>query len=66
MSNLDNEILEEINMKTHRYKYLKIFSVKTGQLEELKQLDISWIERVCKSEGYDPREYLDYYLERAI
>lgn len=61
---LDNEILGELNRRTHRYKYFQIFSLPSEDLEIIKQTDISWIERVCESEGYDSKKYLYYYLGR--
>ena len=58
------EIYGELNKRTHRYIYFKIFKVSKENLNKIKQSDLSWIERVCTEERYEPREYLDYYLER--
>jgi len=61
----DNEIIGELNRRTHRYKLLDIFNVNPKHLQELKEQDINWIERVCESEGYVTKPYLDYYNERT-
>lgn len=65
MKTLDNEILRELNRRTHRYKYLQIFRLPSEDLKIIKETDISWIERVCEDESYDPKKYLEYYLERV-
>ena len=61
---LDNEILGELNRRTQRYKYFKIFSLPLEDLEIIKQQDVDWIKRTCESEDYDPKKYLYYYLGR--
>jgi len=56
-----NEIYGEINRRSHRIKYMEIFRMKSKIIDDAIDQDISWIERVCESDGYDPVEFLVYY-----
>jgi len=60
---LDKIILYEIKRIATRYRYLKSLSVKKEGMDELNKQNIRWIKKVCESEGYDSKNYIDNYNE---
>lgn len=58
---LDQQILDEIDRRASVYRTYKYLTMKPDSLVQRIVWDCEWIQRVCEYEGYETKQYINYY-----